>query len=35
MAEEFEQYIDDEVAAMAAEWEIWNDQQCEFDGEQS
>lgn len=33
MAEDLEQYIDDEVAAMAAEWELWNEQQCEFDKE--
>lgn len=33
MSDEYEQYIDDEIAALAEEWELWNDQQCEFDGE--
>ena len=31
MAEDLEWYIDDEVAALASEWELWNEQQCEFD----
>lgn len=31
MSDEYEQYIDEEIAALAAEWELYNDQQCEFD----
>jgi hypothetical protein len=33
MADDFERYVDEEVAQLCEDWELWNDQQCEFDGE--
>ena len=33
MADDYEAYVDDEVAALGEEWALYNDQQCEFDGE--
>lgn len=31
MSAEYEQYVDEEIAALAAEWELYNDQPTEFD----